>query len=96
VEHEQPEQEHDQAQKQADELEAKADELEQRKDEFGAEVKDVKEDWEQKQQSPEVPGAQQEGGPDAGEPPGGAGGEASDRGEESEANPDEGGDDDGS
>lgn len=79
------EHEHEEARQQADELEGKADELDERKDEFGEQVEDLKQDWEQKQQAADVPGAQEEGGADPGEPPGGAGGEASDRGEESEA-----------
>ena len=54
------ESEEQQARDQADELEAKADELEERKDEFGDEVEGVKQDWEEKQGSPQVPGAQPE------------------------------------
>lgn len=102
MEDKQPEQEHEQAQQQADELEEKAEELDERKDEFASEVTDVKHDWEQKQQAGDVPGAQDESGagmvlgPETGEePPRGAGGEGSDRGEESDADADEGGDDAG-
>lgn len=42
----------------ADELERKGDELEERGEEFEQRVGDVREDWEQKKGTGEVPGAQ--------------------------------------
>ena len=63
------EHEEEQAREQADQLEAQADELEEKKDDFGEQVDDLRQDWEQKQQAEDVPGAQEEGAHDTGEPP---------------------------
>ena len=44
-------------QQQADDLEREADQLETRSEELGDEIKDVRDDWESKKSSEQVPGA---------------------------------------
>lgn len=59
------EHDYEQARERADELESKADELEEKMDDLGERVDDVKGDWQQKQESSEVPGAQHGDGDNA-------------------------------
>jgi hypothetical protein len=53
----------------ADGLERAGDEMQQRGEEVDRQIGEVREEWQGKQRSEDVPGAQEPGGPEGSEPP---------------------------
>jgi hypothetical protein len=77
VEHEERQDEREaELRRDADQLEQQGDELEQKGEQLDQQIDETREEFERKQQSSEVPGAQKETWDDMGAPPGDAAGGA--------------------